>query len=320
MKRRQPFISESYYQAAVAFYDQTPSRWEGQTMTADTPEQEKALRIGYFKDSSLARVFIRYTAGEPIETLPPLLDRLIEDYEAYQRALEIQEQLPNISPLAIEDWPGEYEECVQVISLCILLHRTDLLKRFVALLDNAGYAGDDTLYEDLLRKVSPNREDLDEWYHDIYTPLIRSIYASTKEEASALLKLYCDQWYTAFEDKQTNWHDTHLDIDGDEGSYYGYWAFEAAAIAFLYDIDDSEIDHMVYPKDLVAYARNFSPSSSSTQIGRVESGQPCPKAGYWFTPAQANSRRYFKQGEVMPAFEDSRWGATLWYWSGEENT
>lgn len=40
---------------------------------------------------------------------------------------------------------------------------------------------------------------------------------------------------------------------------------EAGAIAFLYDIDDSEIDHRVYPKDLVEYARhqkalNASPS------------------------------------------------------------
>jgi hypothetical protein len=40
---------------------------------------------------------------------------------------------------------------------------------------------------------------------------------------------------------------------------------EAGTIAFLYDIDDSEIDHRVYPKDLVEYARhqkalNASPS------------------------------------------------------------
>ena len=96
-------------------------------------------------------------------------------------------------------------------------------------------------------------------------------------------------------------------------------AFEAGAIAYLFNIDDSQIDHMVYPKDLVAYARNFSSSPNSTQTGRIESGQPCPKAGYWFTPAQANSRRAFKQGEIMPAFDGSRWGATLWYWSGEDD-
>lgn len=315
MNRRQKFISEPYYRKSVALYDETEARWVGQVMRADTPEQEKSLRAAYFKNATLNGLFLRYTAGEPIDVLPQRLEKLISDYETYQQALATYEQVPNISPLAIDDWPGEFEECVQVISLCILLHRTDLLKRFVALLDKAGYAGEDTLYEDLLRKVLPNRKDLDEWYHDIYTPLIRAIYAPTKEEASALLKLYCDQWYSAFEDKQTNWHDTHLDIDGDEGSYVGYWAFEAAAVAYLYGIDDSAIDHMVYPKDLVAYARNFTPSVN--QPGPVHAGQPCPRAGHWFSPARQNSRRHFKQGEIMPAFDDSSWGATLWYWNAE---
>jgi hypothetical protein len=319
MQRRQKFITPDYYKSVLALCEGTESFWANNSMESDSAEQEAALKARDIQSAALDKIFIQYTAGEPIDVLIPPLEKLIDNYENYQRALEIQEQLPNISPLAIDDWPGQYEECVQVISLCILLHRIDLLQRFVALLDNAGYAGEDTLYEDLLRKVLPGRNDLDEWYHDLYTPLIRAIYAPTKEEASALLKFYCDQWYSAFEDKQTNWHDTHLDIDGDEGSYYGYWAFEAAAIAFLYDIDDSEVDHMVYPKDLVAYARNFSSSPNSTQTGRIESGQPCPKAGYWFTPAQANSRRAFKQGEIMPAFDGSRWGATLWYWSGEDD-
>jgi hypothetical protein len=317
MNRRQPFITETYYKSLASLYDSSEEFWHDKDMDEDAPGQEASLKAYEYKQDALSALIIRYTAGEPIESLIHPLEKVILNFERYQQALADYEQVANISPLAIGDWPGEYEEAVQVISLCILLHRADLLERFVALLDNAGYAGEDTLYEDLLRKVLPNRKDLDEWYHDIYTPLIRAIYAPSKEEASALLKLYCDQWYSAFEDKQTNWHDTHLDIDGDRGSYYGYWAFEAAAIAFLYDIDDSAVDHMVYPKDLVAYARNLSSPSNSTQTGRIESGQPCPKAGYWFTPAQANSRRAFKQGEIMPAFDGSRWGATLWYWSGE---
>ncbi|KPY26140.1 PoNe immunity protein domain-containing protein, partial [Pseudomonas syringae group genomosp. 3] len=157
----------------------------------------------------------------------------------------------------------QYEECVQVISLCILLHRTDLLKRFVTLMDEAGYAGDDTLYEDLLRKILPNRQDIDQWYHDVYTPLIQAIYADSKEKSSKLLSEYCKQWYPAF--KQAPWHDTHL--QGEEGNYVGYWAFEAGAIAFLYGIDDSKIDHMVYPKDLVEYARNYQ-GTNNTQVNR----------------------------------------------------
>jgi hypothetical protein len=65
------------------------------------------------------------------------------------------------------------------------------------------------------------------------------------------------------------------------------------------------------------YARFDQEETSSTSPSRIEAGQPCSKAGYWFSPAQANSRKYFKLGEEMPSFTGSSWGATLWYWSGE---
>lgn len=49
----------------------------------------------------------------------------------------------------------------------------------------------------------------------------------------------------------------------------------------------------------------------------IPAGQPCTREGYWYTPAQQNSRRHFKQGELMPKFEGSSWGDTIWYWSSE---
>lgn len=317
MNRRQKFIFDSYYQKSINLYDTTEARWIGKKMQADSPAQEKSLRTGYFKESAFNALLISYTEGEPIESLIPRLEKLIENYEVYQQALAVEEDEPDISPLAIDDWPAQYEECVQVISLCILLHRNDLLTRFVVLIDRAGYANEDILYEDLLRKHLPNRTELDEWYHDLYTPLIRAIYAEEPEEASDLLKQYCKEWYPSFGKQQTTWHDSHLDIEDDDGSYVGYWAFEAAAIAFLYGIDDTKIDNMVYPKDLAEYARKHS-QSNAKQIGRVEAGKPCSKTGYWFTPAQINSRRRFQQGEIMPSFSGSNWGDTLWYCSGED--
>ncbi|WP_460099933.1 PoNe immunity protein domain-containing protein [Pseudomonas sp. H3_C08] len=258
VRKRQAFLTDSYYRKSIRLYDETESRWVGETMQADSAAEEQALRTTYFKDAAFNALLVSYTAGEPIASLVPRLEKLVDHYEINQQALALNDE-PNVSPLAIDDWPEQYEECVQVMSLCILLHRIDLLARFSALIDRAGYAGEDTLYEDLLRKCLPGRADLDEWYHDLYTPLIRAIYAESAEESSELLEQYCDGWYQGFEDLQTNWHDSHLDIEDDDGNYVGYWTFEAAAIAFLYGIDDSKIDHMVYPKDLVEYARNLQP-------------------------------------------------------------
>ncbi|POA46996.1 hypothetical protein C1893_17695 [Pseudomonas sp. MPR-ANC1] len=251
MNKRQKYYSESHYRIFLKEYEEVVEFCKNNKFESDSPEQEESLRARHLQRLLLDKIFACYTAGEEIEILIPLLEELIEKYEIRQNTLSIYEQEPQISPLAIDDWPYQYEECVQVIGLCILLDRTDLLTRFVVLIDQAGYVGSDTLYEDLLRKVLPNRHDVDQWFHDVYTPLIQAIYMESKEQSAQRLREYFNQWYEAF--IQAPWHDTHL--QGEDGSYVGYWAIEAGAIAFLYGIDDSQIDHMVYPKDLVEYAR-----------------------------------------------------------------
>lgn len=47
--------------------------------------------------------------------------------------------------------------------------------------------------------------------------------------------------------------------------------------------------------------------------GRCVAGQPCSREGFWFTPAQTNSRRFFKAGEVMPELGGD-YGTTIWQW------
>ncbi len=46
---------------------------------------------------------------------------------------------------------------------------------------------------------------------------------------------------------------------------------------------------------------------------RAAAGEVCPKTGYWFTPARANSRRRFEQGATMPALGGD-YGVTIWQW------
>jgi len=261
MKRRQPFITEAYYKNLVGFYDSSESYWSMHNLEEDFPGQEASLKAFEVKQDSLGALIIKYTAGESISELYEPLERVVRNFEVYQKALAEYEGVPNISPLDLEDSPADFEEFVQVASLCILLHRNDLLARFVHLTDAAGFNSEDTLYEDLLRKNLAGRTDIDEWFHPVYTKLIRSVYASSKAEASKLLNEYCCQWYESFGELQASWHDSHLSIDGDDGSYFGYWAFEAGAIAFLYGIYDDKIDHMIYPKDLVEYARNYTGST-----------------------------------------------------------
>lgn len=255
VNRRQPYLTEAYYNNMVRFFDEEEAFWTAQVLDEDHEGQGDSLKADEIRLATFCGLLLRYTAGEPIAKLEPLLERLIDQCEMYQRCLEYSEGVRGVSPLNIKALLSHYQEFIQIVSLCILLQRKDLLGRFVRLTDQAGFSGDDALYEKLLGKQLPDRVDVDTCYHPMYGLLIQAINAQTPGEAALCLQKYCDAWYESFEGESTYWHDTHTEIDGCEGSYIGYWAFEAGAVAYLFDIDDSEIASMVYPKDLVDYAR-----------------------------------------------------------------
>lgn len=311
LTRRQQFLTPDYYQEQARHLGASNKFWSENLPDADSIEEAKTLAAADIADDLYMLSSLRYTAGVPNEVLRDELAGVIEAYERYQVALGTYEGRPRISPFGL-DQLGDYERALQLISLCYLLHRRDLLPRLAALID-PGYKGEDTLYEDLLAYELDGRIELDEWYHgEPYTPLIHAIYEPDGEEAAEKLRMYLENWYPSF--KYVPWHDGHLRIDGTDGDYFGYWAFEAGAVAYLCEIDDSRVDHMVYPKDLVAFARRFD-NEIAPQLDqrRCEAGRHCPQRGIWWTPAKASSRRSFEKGEVMPDFPESSYGATIWY-------
>lgn len=263
MNRRQPFITQEYVGNILRFTDSAEAYWDEHPLEGDSPKHGAALtECQKVKDAFMGLV-IRYTAGVPIKSLEGCLERLVVCHERYQVCLGEYHEEEHIAPLNIEDWLCQYEEFVQVVSLCILLHRVDLLKRFVALFDRAGFAGQDVLYEDLLKKILPGRAEVSGFYHEGYRDLIEVVYAESREASSGWLKKYVTEWYSGFE--TCAWHDSHLTMTEEDGSYYGYWAFEAAAIAYLYGVDDAQVEHMVYPSDLVEYARSYKPQPMAAQ-------------------------------------------------------
>lgn len=56
---------------------------------------------------------------------------------------------------------------------------------------------------------------------------------------------------------------------------------------------------------------------AAAERGRCESGQRCPREGWWHTPAQPGSRRLFKTGELMPDLRTD-YGATIWEWDAQQ--
>lgn len=317
--RRQQFLSQAYYKAFRTATLNSVERWRSNLPVADDAQQARSLACSLVADELYQLLAVDFTAGADYASLRPQLEEVIQAYERYQQALAAYEGIPQAAPLGLGRL-DDYERCMQLIGLCYLLHRRDLLPRIAALEDPA-YAAEDVLYEELLSFGMAGRYDVDMLkFVEVYDPLIQAMYAESDALATDAITRYVNNWYPWF--KLVPWHDGHLRIKGTDGDYFGYWAFEAGAVALLCEIDDSSIDHMVYPKDLVAWARQNQVLSQADEQGhaplRCLAGQPCVRDGFWFTPASPGSQQRFTQGQVMPDLGGA-FGATVWQWAEQQD-
>lgn len=320
-------MAEKYYQQVLKEISRGIDLFSSRPAGIGTSEQESWM----YSYESIAghkfeRLLLHYTAGEPIEPLRAELEEVIAAYERYGEHLwqytgDRNEVIFKFYSL------DDYCQLMQLIGLCFLLHRRDLLPRLAAMQDGengTSNGGADTLYEEFMAfGIGPEtRFETDHLcqvrpYENLFFGLTETTHANALKEFNLFLK----HWYKDL--AGTGWHDSHK--DGGAG-YYGYWSFEAGAAVLLLGIEDdsSLYKYLHYPKDLVAWSREHAADYPDGGLGstpksrpNVPGGQPCPEAGWWFTPAKTGSRRYFKQGETMPSL-GSDYGHTFWQWAPEE--
>ncbi len=97
---------------------------------------------------------------------------------------------------------------------------------------------------DKLERGEVNRQLL---FPDAFSTLQKVVYEENKVE---LLKKYLiSEWYT----EDCGCYGAH---ESKQNIYYGYWSFEAGAIAKILNIDDNSIKNIsYYPYDLVHYRK-----------------------------------------------------------------
>ena len=335
LQRRQKFLVKRYYlwnqqniqRSKTSAYSLLPHR--------RAKKQFNPIAEGTLFQDSLDLASLHYTAGEPIEaSIEPYREAIHwfgREHVGYHEYLTSPPDfdpatdniIHNPSPIHFDD-REEFQQALRVVCFGQLLGQGDLVRQAVEWLSK--WRNEDVVYERLISPaLNGDIGDTLEYFHaKPYEPLEEAQCAAEdgdKAKASALIKTYLGQWYRAF--KGAVWHDGHLVAEKDFMPYFGYWSFEAAWTVVMYDLDDSSFaDHLVYPKDLVTWARKNNCLDRVRQQAKVApptrlrcpGGESCPKAGYWFTPAQEKSRRRFSSGERMPVIERAGWGATIWYW------
>lgn len=333
LKRRQQFLGETRYRseldrlpASIAYFSANPVGSGSNALHRDALARQTSA------EERVDLLVLHYTAGDPIEPLRTALEEVVAAYERYGEYLWKYRNDRNEAAFDLESI-DDYCQLMQIIGLCFLLHRRDLMPRIAALQDGLdavgergkGNGGADWLFEEFMSfAVGPENRYESEILRcsKPYEALADAMSSADNDAALKDLDRYLKRWYKDL--AGTGWHDSHKPNEaGDQGGYYGYWAFEAGAAVLLLGIEDDSSLHqyLYYPKDLVAWAREHQALSCDALTGnkadavrlRCEAGQACPREGWWFTPAKANSRRRFQQGEAMPAFSTD-FGSTIWQW------
>ncbi len=110
---------------------------------------------------------------------------------------------------------------------------------------------DDRLVNFLIKEIDSTweREGV-EFEFEVYECLKQILDNDEKIIACEALKEYLqEKWYEIH--RECAWYDSHK---SSKNVYYGYWSFEAGAIAKILNLDDSSLkDVPYYPYDLVHY-------------------------------------------------------------------
>jgi hypothetical protein len=331
-RRRQQFLGEAQYRYAVESFERVVHGPEGLVRNLTLPESEPGWHMDLKRGIAWERfnlLLMHYTGGDPIEPMRAELEQVVHAYEQY--APYLWKYLDDRNEPVFKFYSlDEYCQLMQLIGLCFLLHRRDLLPRLAALFDGESgeLGGADWLVEELLSYAPMERYETDELCASKpYRALAEALASEDNTSALRDLARFLAHWYKDL--AGCGWHDAHKPDpkNGSQAGYYGYWSFEAGAAVILLGIDDDTSLHkyLYYPKDLVAWCRaNAALGAPADERGprlRCLAGQPCPRTGYWFTPAAAGSRQHFDAGQTMPDLggTDGATGwATVWQWDEQQ--
>ncbi|GLQ74352.1 DUF1911 domain-containing protein [Vibrio penaeicida] len=217
------------------------------------------------------------------------------------------------SHFQLQYWEKDsFQYILWLLSLSVLLGQKESIGTVVRLISKNPIAEDDPLLSITLSRLgyiglprnSAEKLVFETPYVDLYDAVKGDGVTPTKVHRQESIKRYLKNWYKG--SKGCYWHDRHK---GRFPTFFGYWAFEAALVTVLYELDDSSYRHLpFYPKDIVDHAR---------QAGIAEALKPnnipqhyiafpndeSPVSAEWVSNL-SNESIFVNQGEKLPTQDD----------------
>ncbi|RZK31957.1 MAG: DUF1911 domain-containing protein [Hymenobacter sp.] len=214
MTKREPLLSELYFDEHLAFVTQAITEYE-ETVRLDPGQFTDLAGVYYALGQYRLLLFISsYSRGYAVADLQQNLHALIATWERQRQA-----DVANVYNADFKDDISGYEQALWVLTWTYLLGLGEAATQ--RLLACIGNAGQDILFERLVAKILPGtvrKEAKKLLYPKVYQPLLAATEADPAQQ-QALLPSFLQQWYGKM--RNADWHNAHLGPDG--GGFDGYW-------------------------------------------------------------------------------------------------
>ena len=251
-RKRDLFITEEAYTACL---ENTASMFTDKTYVENRDQIKKvtddlaaARRVSFYRVRSfIGDVWVRYSAGDPLEALR---DRAKYAFEELQRH---KEAFPDVSFKLWE--PDAYYYTMLLTSWSVLFNLPECLDILAAYVSRDPEDGEDSLIYTLFSALGvhdfPGKQ-AGLLHEDPYGILYDSL-AGSKEDQQKAMKAYLKRWYKSKAIRGCYWRERH---SFKPSVHLGYWAFETGLLTVLNDLDDSGYREMnFYPRDMVDYCK-----------------------------------------------------------------
>lgn len=331
-RRRQQFLDEYTYEETLPYYVEGVEWSKTGAAFPQRPNDDGLYNARYSGGiQSLQFTTYLYTGGEPFERM---LNQVISTIELYEDAHKLNPEAIKLGTTAYPVFeiyePENLYDLTKLASLTVLFNRPDLTRRVNACVEQTELFKD-AVYGYIVTGERVSNTTVDKQHQKRYQQLIDAIYATNQKDALKSMHAYLKDWYKKH--KGYLWHGSHEQFTEDDNgreindAYVGYWSFEAAAVVYRLDLDDTELHQYIwYPKDMVAYARSSakevtpeeaipqpeSPPSRYTGES-VAVGEVCQVTGLYEAPYLRNKIVMLYQGQKVAGDTHNELGQIMWY-------
>jgi len=301
--KRDPWMVEQHYLASTREKEQEFADPDAQALLIGPAEHRHHYR-GLSRDwahMALELAVQRYSGGEPMELVEAYADYAFAQFARHFSAYPAtREQLrPWVS--------DEYRLALWLLSLAVLCGYPERVDQVLGWLNQDDERSSDLLLHRLFQRLGKAYPGTSLLHPEPYGALLESLDLKGPAQHDALMH-YLGQWYANAHG--CYWHERHTRARSD---HLGYWAFEAALVAFLWSVQGDALESAphFYPQALVERARyrRLGKQFRDPETARREdapgwpSGTPCPWPGYYVCVERMVGEQVFMHQVPFPEID-----------------